>query len=222
MTSVFTLISFHNYENIFDHVRYVAQNILMIVQGSTRFDIRGVFEGRPYTAVNGSLWTLPYEVWCYIILLLIFVGFRSTQIRIAIYALIVAALAAWTLAQFKVPLTGFEVSYFGKLAAFFYIGALFAVHAIKPPLLSSRRMHWFSKGGDPSYGMYIFAWPIQQYCSIWIEGFWTSMAAAFLLTMLTGYFTWHVFERRCIQSVGSVAAMVRQKFSFAYRANRSI
>jgi|SRR6185369_6525305 len=61
---------------------------------------------------------------------------------------------------------------------------------------SARKMAWFSKGGDASYGMYIFAWPVQQFCLLLIPGFWLSLVSAFLMTTLIGYATWHSFERR--------------------------
>jgi len=70
---------------------------------------------------------------------------------------------------------------------------------------SSKAMAWFSKGGDPSYGMYIFAWPIQQFSLLLINSFWLSMLVAFLITTALGYATWHAFERRAMSSRRSFA-----------------
>jgi peptidoglycan/LPS O-acetylase OafA/YrhL len=63
---------------------------------------------------------------------------------------------------------------------------------------SSRAMAWFSKGGDASYGMYVFAWPVQQFSLLLIEPFWLSMLAAFAATSMLGYATWHTFEKRAL------------------------
>ena len=63
---------------------------------------------------------------------------------------------------------------------------------------SSRAMAWFSKGGDASYGMYIFAWPIQQFSLLLIDSFWLSMIVAFTATTVFGYATWHGFEKRAM------------------------
>jgi peptidoglycan/LPS O-acetylase OafA/YrhL len=63
---------------------------------------------------------------------------------------------------------------------------------------SSRVVAWFSKGGDASYGMYIFAWPVQQFSRLLIDSFWVSMFAAFVITTALGYATWHTFERRAM------------------------
>ena len=59
-------------------------------------------------------------------------------------------------------------------------------------------MAWFSKGGDASYGMYVFAWPVQQFCHLLIGSFWLSMLVAFLVTTAIGYGTWHGFEKRAL------------------------
>ncbi len=48
---------------------YIANNILLIPRQPT---LPGVFEHNPETAVNGSLWTLRYEVLFYILLCLLF------------------------------------------------------------------------------------------------------------------------------------------------------
>lgn len=64
---------------------------------------------------------------------------------------------------------------------------------------SSRLMAWFSKGGDASYGMYVFAWPVQQFVLLLIAPFWLSLAVAFFITAAIGYATWHAFEKRAIR-----------------------
>ena len=63
---------------------------------------------------------------------------------------------------------------------------------------SSAAMAWFSKGGDASYGMYVLAWPVQQFSMLLIEPFWLSMLAAFVMTTALGYGTWHGFEKRAM------------------------
>lgn len=62
----------------------------------------------------------------------------------------------------------------------------------------SGAMIWFSRAGDPSYGMYVFAWPIQQFSYIITGDFWSSLILAFAATVATGYSTWHLYEKRCI------------------------
>ena len=57
-------------------------------------------------------------------------------------------------------------------------------------------MAWFSKGGDASYGMYVFAWPVQQFVLLLVAPFWLSLLVAFLVTAALGYATWHAYERR--------------------------
>ena len=73
-----------------------------------------------------------------------------------------------------------------------------AVAAATIGLGTSKAMAWFSKGGDASYGMYVFAWPMQQFSLLLIEPFWLSMLAAFAATTVLGYATWHTFEKRAL------------------------
>lgn len=74
---------------------------------------------------------------------------------------------------------------------------------------SSRLLAWFARGGDASYGIYIFAWPVQKFCILLIPGFWNSMAVAFVFTVAIGYATWHLFEKRCMSKVDAVADRIR-------------
>src|SRR5207244_10435776 len=70
---------------------YVAHNLVML---RITFPLPGVFRTLPNQAVNGSLWTLPYEVLAYIgVLLLGLVGLL--QKRVAVLALLVAALVVF-------------------------------------------------------------------------------------------------------------------------------
>jgi peptidoglycan/LPS O-acetylase OafA/YrhL len=78
---------------------------------------------------------------------------------------------------------------------------------------SSSALAWFSKGGDSSYGMYIYAWPVQQFCILFIGSFWPSMLAAFVVTVLIGYTTWHLFEKRCMQQVGRFSGFLREGYN---------
>ena len=71
---------------------------------------------------------------------------------------------------------------------------------------SSKAMAWFSKGGDASYGMYVFAWPVQQFAHLLIGSFWLSMLVAFLVTTAIGYGTWHGFEKRAMGYRGGLAS----------------
>jgi peptidoglycan/LPS O-acetylase OafA/YrhL len=80
---------------------------------------------------------------------------------------------------------------------------------------SSKTMAWFSKGGDASYGMYIFAWPVQQFSLLVIEPFWLSMLAAFLATTGLGYGTWHTFEKRAMSKRSLFAKRLRRMASGA-------
>jgi len=84
-----------------------------------------------------------------------------------------------------------------------------AVAAATIGLGSSRAMAWFSRGGDASYGMYVFAWPVQQFSLLLIEPFWLSMLAAFVATTALGYGTWHAFERRAMSYSNPLARILQ-------------
>jgi peptidoglycan/LPS O-acetylase OafA/YrhL len=204
-----TLVTYGNYANILLHLRYILQNEVMLVRGGPLYDITGVFADRPELAINGSLWTLPYEVWCYFILYLTVANAKKILPPIlAIWICVCGALALFIHGP-MVPGTRIGLNNFGELGTLFFLGALFAARRMKLPFLSSPRMAWFSKWGDPSYGMYIFAWPVQQYCAILVKNFWLSMLLALILTTLIGYTTWHVFERKFLLRVDFLASRIK-------------
>lgn len=245
--SLATLLWYGNYPNIWKHAKFVIGNLLMFFRGVT-FTIPGVFEDAKVPAVNGPLWSLPIELWMYVLLFGFFIiGRRRSGWMIVIGA--VAMNIAWCLipetsTQRIAFLDAYQVV---RLGSFFLSGAMLALcwpylekyavaigaaallvivlaagalpaatilRSLTVALLviglgSSRAMAWFSKGGDASYGMYIFAWPLQQFSLLLIQSFWMSMAVAFVVTTLLGYATWHGFEKRAMAARKAFAEAIR-------------
>jgi peptidoglycan/LPS O-acetylase OafA/YrhL len=249
VSSVATLIWYSNYVHIWKHIKFVLTNLLMFFRGVT-YDIPGVFEdskGGP--VINGPLWSLPFELWLYVILYLFFsLGGRRSGLFILLGALLLSIVWGTTPVIGDFSLGPFDSFLFSRLGSFFLSGALVAIcwsyiasnaviigaaalvallliqnmipvetifhslalAAVVVGIGSSRAMAWFSRGGDASYGMYIFAWPIQQVCLILISSFWLSMFVAFVTTTALGYATWHAFEKRAMSARKSFAERLRE------------
>ncbi len=56
--------------------------------------------------------------------------------------------------------------------------------------------HWYSRGGDPSYGIYLSGCPIaQSVYAVWPQmNFYSSMALTAVLSIALGYVLWHYVE----------------------------
>ena len=247
-TSAATFFWYGNFAHLWSHAEYVINNLMMFLRGVT-YVIPGVFADTVRPAVNEPLWSLPYELWLYAVLALIFfVGRRWSGTGIVLGALLLGI--AWSATPF---LGEFEIEHlnsldFFRLGSFFLSGAVLAIfwpyigrHALAVGATgliaifvirnlvpidtmfqslavaaatigfgSSRAMAWFSKGGDASYGMYVLAWPVQQFSMLLIEPFWLSMLAAFLVTTALGYGTWHGFEKRAMSYSNRFAPALRR------------
>lgn len=71
---------------------------------------------------------------------------------------------------------------------------------------------WFHRGGDPSYGMYLWAFLVQQ---IIIEHFgvlplWSNIVVVLALSTALGYLSWHLVEKHAIAKGASLAKRVWQ------------
>jgi peptidoglycan/LPS O-acetylase OafA/YrhL len=236
-TSVATLIWYSNYSHISKHAKFIVGNLLMFFRGVT-YVIPGVFEDAKATpAINGPLWSLPFELWLYVLLFLFFLlGRRRSGFFILVAAIVLSVVWGATPAIGDVAIGPFDSFQFSRLGSFFMSGALlaicwphiesyavpigaaallaiFLIHSVFPintifhslavaatviGIGNSKSMAWFSRGGDASYGMYIFAWPLQQFSLLLIGSFWLSMTVAFLATTALGYATWHTFEKRAM------------------------
>lgn len=231
------LFAFSNYSQIPAHISYVKTNLLMFFTGGVQYGIPGILEGRPNTSVNGSLWTLPYEIWMYLGVYVLFV-LDKKYVKYGLGLLFIIFL--WK--QQTPPGLGatiilgvhFDSYFFGKLGFAFFSGTLiglyysrikyftslaiasaatlavlhyfpifdssnlriFLLAVLVIAICNARTFAAFGKFGDPSYGIYVFAFPIQQLMILWISGFYRSMLASLVATVLLAYLTWHLLEKR--------------------------
>ena len=236
LTSAVTFAWYRNGANIGSHVEYVSGNLLMFFNGVTQV-ITGVFTDTVRPETNDPLWTLPYELWLYVLLAAIFlVRGPLTGVVVILVALLFSIFWGAVERLDDIRLGPLESDELFRLGSFFLSGATLGVlwprikqHAtaigvaglagtfafrnllpIDTILVSlslaaavvglgnGRAMAWFSKGGDASYGVYLFAFPVQQFALLLIGSFWPSMGVAFAVTVALGYATWHAFEKRAM------------------------
>lgn len=232
------------------------------IKGSTLFTglvttLPGVFESNPFkNIVNGSLWTMPYEIGMYAILVGIWavlyivprVRFRAFKITIVGSAAVAALLLLFCY------LYMIQAGMFLRLFVMFFSGAAFFVArdrivlsrsvflsmiVVVPSLamfgeqvfyaayvlalpyvllyiayIPSGLVRTYNQVGDYSYGVYIYAWPVQQSIASLVPG--VSVLAMLLVsasvTIVLAALSWHLIEQRALQLKGRYADYARRLF----------
>jgi len=211
---------------------YMAIDALSISPFHFRYQLPGVFEHLPAAGVvNAPLWTLPWEIWMYAALLLLFLVHGLGKAFPLILALIIGVYSVVALGLVEMGTNGAIAS---RLLAFFFLGVAMARYAgqvtISPAIFAivtllfaavSFASHsalllpeWlgysvlfaaytpgmvvrrWSTGPDFSYGIYIYAYMVQQLL-VWSIGPHAPLlnaAFALALTVPLAAISWYCIE----------------------------
>lgn len=186
------------------------------------------FPGNPRHLTNGSLWTIPYELYCYALLLVAGVATRRPSMVLGVGILgyfVLSGLqdgksvlayfglffAAGSLLRTYPPLRGplptllFLVTGFAlllvdqtKLGLAFVVPSL----TIAVGLRSWAGLRDVSSMGDLSYGIYIYAWPVQQ-IGVALMGRQTPylelLCITLPVTLALAAASWHLVEKNALR-----------------------
>lgn len=210
---------------------FVVRNITLL---SVQFDLPGVYEELPYTAIEGSIWTLLYEVLCYVgvfvlgvlgllkrpgAMAMVFAAFLALYLGVRVAGLdlhpklanlITLALpfgvgTAFYIWRDRLPLTLWGVLGLGLLAwaakGTVLYGPVFSValgYAVFwAAYIPGGFLRAYNRLGDYSYGIYIYAFPLQGF-AVWLWGPQTplmNMALSLPMVLIPSVLSWHLIEK---------------------------
>ena len=234
---IFTTFALSDYFSSLEFFRYFF-NLMGLIQ----YTLPGVFTSNPWAqTVNAQLWTVPYELECYIsISVLAVIGItRRRDWLLAFVALL--QLGFIVCLAFDIPQINF-----GRLSVLcFLVGIVFYCYSDRIPLnaglfaLSAAALLGlmvfpgmeylvaipavyatvylgtlnppkprFIFGGDYSYGMYLYGFPLQQALALVVPGFawYENAGAGLLLSLGFAYLSWWWIEK---PALGLKAALLR-------------
>nr|WP_010130493.1 acyltransferase [Microbulbifer agarilyticus] len=208
------------------------------------WSLPGVFEDNRRRSMNGSLWTLNVEVYCYFLLACI--GFFGLLGKRALANLTIFGVLAFSYFNFSdVPLLGVNDKW-GRPGLFFIVGVFFYLNRASVPvngklaifslivLVSSFGEGWYlyvsppffayiifylayatknlgidKSLGDISYGVYIYAWPVQQVVAMAFPGLnpYSHTVVATLVVFVLAYVSWHFVEKNALKLKPKIMAM---------------
>ncbi|MFZ3590399.1 acyltransferase family protein [Bacillus sp. DJP31] len=218
-----SLIDYFKNRETYDYLKTIT---LYWVQ----YDLPGVFESNIWPgAVNGSLWTLWYEFFFYIVVVVLGVTrlldkrfvllcfFLSTVLYFlgkgGLYTDLFRYFSAgmvFYLFRSQIKLNGWLalVSFVtllltAQLGYFVYSFTIFGAYLLFYLAFETRlRMHNFGKFGDFSYGIYIYAFPVQQVVVYLFNDQITPLGNflfSFPITLIFAILSWYAIEKRALK-----------------------
>ncbi|OAD20261.1 acetyltransferase [Candidatus Thiomargarita nelsonii] len=239
----FTTLSIYSYLSSPEIYKFFLRNISLFL--GVDYSLPGVFENIPYKRiVNGSLWTLPWEIRMYSILGLLWgilfyaKCFSNKFFNHVLVAIAVLAIISHILNHFLLVVDNNAQGL--RLLAMFFVGAAFYV--LKDKIILSNRVvalmslilvfsmleqhlffvfynifiayivfyvayipsgtiRKFNRVGDYSYGMYIYAFPVQQSIAAIIQGVSvvTMLIVSLSITLILAILSWHLVEKKLLK-----------------------
>lgn len=217
------------------------------------------FVKNPYPlGVNGSIWTIPIEVLCYLVLAVC--GLAGLLKKKTIWLAAIVIYLAWYLAQSN-PDLYHSIHQKREMGAYFLSGSalyvlreywqkrpwtwLAALALLAGGLLLAKMRYTallafmpyavislgtastpfirrFGRYGDFSYGIYLFAFPVQQtviMCLYPEYGFWTAMMLSMAITAGLAFLSWHLVEKPALRFKPSKNTMSNTRFCLPERIN---
>lgn len=248
----FTSQSLSSYFFAKETFRYLFKNVTLVFD--VAYTLPGVFDFLPIKrAVNGSLWTLPFELGMYAALLLIWVVLgRVALLRVTVFRQLIFVIACIAFVLFYADHFYFHTKMeIFRLVFVFFIGAAFYVLKDKVLLngkvalaamlvLVCSALHkdaffavyyltlayllfWlayipkgpirqFNRIGDYSYGVYIYAFLVQQALMAFMPKL--SVIGLFvcsaLITFGCAYLSWNLVEKRALALKGHCVEITRK------------
>lgn len=237
--------------------RYLSDNLMLF---SISFQLPGLFQDNPWPGINGSLWTLCYEVTLYLLVGGLGVcGFYTRRRRFAGFLLVYAIAYAFAHAAFKdvvantavlgdmnlgqlfswsfpfvlgmslyryrkhiphrfvwfLPLAAlagwsyhtpyfFECFVLAWTCLIFYLG--FATNSL---------IERYNRLGDYSYGVYIYAFPVQEILAHQLKGIGpiSMMLLAFPIVLIAAMCSWHYVEKPAMSKRRGFAAYIANSYN---------
>lgn len=204
----------------------------------------GVFTASTPPAVNGSLWTLHFEAACYVLVVALgLAGLLRRWVVLALLVCGVVAAKYWlggsavefgtgfvggmVLALWRPPvrvwalllcaaMLGVTAMTGGFRLACATAGAYLVIAAAtsRPWRVKGAGSVGAADGADYSYGIYLWAFPVQQLVSSWGVAHWVlNIAISLPIVLACAWVSWHAVERPVLQAIRrarSDAAMGRR------------
>lgn len=213
---------------------------LNLLSNKLQWDLPGVFLNNPYkVAVNGSLWTLPWEINMYIILFTIGIMLymkpslaNPSKIWIPLVMIYIISTLLFFLSYYNNPndfshklrflstffagaslyifrhyimishriffIILFMLIYFSNTIQIFFslYHILIAYLVLYFAFFPYKKLHQFNQLGDYSYGVYIYAFPVQQAVSNSFPGIAPNrmFLLSSIITLCCAIISWHFIE----------------------------
>ena len=234
------------------------------IAGNIHYHLPGVFLSNPTSGiVNRSLWTIPYELECYLALVLLSVT-KLVKSRSLMVLIVAAASVGFTassnlqhaavLASVGPPGRLLVLSFLAGVTLYMWRDKI-PLHAglfagcllLTVLLLASGRTMFLSAApiayvtaylgltrprpipvlmqGDYSYGLYLFAYPLQQTYALLFPGartWWLDSLFALVAGLAYAFFSWNVVEKRVLSHRKRITQIVARALQAPVRLGTAL